>query len=65
MKQSINIRCTQHFFIFCLNFNIFGLWVRYLLISWVRFSVKNECMYLDKISRKQWYRVHVQTMVQK
>jgi hypothetical protein len=23
-----------------LNFNIFGLWVRYLLISWVRFSVK-------------------------
>jgi hypothetical protein len=26
--------------IICLNFNIFGLWVRYLLISWVRFSVK-------------------------
>ena len=25
----------------------------------------NECMYLDEISRKQCYRVHVQRMVQK
>ena len=68
MKQSINIRCMQHFLYFESHTKSLKLLHIIVCIS-SAFTIStyfiNECMYLDEISRKQWYRVHVQTMVQK
>jgi hypothetical protein len=73
MKQSINIRCMQHFLYFeshkkslkllhiIVCFNVLSISSTFTISTYFI----NECMYLDEISRKQWYRVHVQTMVQK
>jgi hypothetical protein len=68
MKQLINIRCMQHFLYFESHTKSLKLLHIIVCIS-SAFTIStyfiNECMYLDEISRKQWYRVHVQTMVQK
>ena len=69
MKQSINIRCTQH----CLYFESHSKLLKqpHIIVCFSVVSISsaftistyfiNECMYLYEISRKQLYRVHVQT----
>ena len=69
MKQSINSICTQH----CLYFesHITSLKQLHVIVCFSVLSISseftistyfiNECIYLDEISRKQLYRVHVQT----
>ena len=73
MKQSINSRCTQHFYIsiaikkslkqlhIIVCFSVLSISSAFTISTYFI----NECMYLDEISRKQCYRVHVQRMVQK
>ena len=73
MKQSINIRCTQHFFYISRAIKK-SLKQLHIIVCFSVLSISsaftistyfiNECMYLDEILRKQWYRVQVQTMVQ-
>ena len=75
MKQSINIRCTQHVLYFeshkkslkqlhiIVCFSVLSISSAFTISTY--FINECECLYLDEISRKQWYGVHVQTMVQK
>ena len=70
MKQSINIRCTQHFLYF--ESHKKSLKQLHIIVCFSVLSISyaftistyfiNECMYLDEISRKQLYRVYVQTV---
>ena len=68
MKQSINIRCTQYFSYFKSHKKSLKQ-LRDIVCFSSAFTIHQHILltnvYLEEISRKELYRLHVQTMVQK
>jgi len=73
MKQAIHIKCTQHYLYF--ESHKKSLKQLHIIVCFSVLSVSSAFtiyqhiwltnVYLEEISRKELYRVHVQTMIQK
>jgi len=73
MKQAIHIKCTQHYLYF--ESHKKSLKQLHIIVCFSVLSISSAFtiyqhiwltnVYLEEISRKELYRVHVQTMIQK
>ena len=69
MKRAIHIRCTLHFFLYFSSHKKSLKQLHVIVCFSSAFTIYQHILltnvYLEEISRKELYRVHVQTIVQK